>query len=66
MRSGFSVASGSGSTPSAETQQPGVLFIGDPVGKDELERLIGLCEAPGLLWCHDEATRAAEPFGMIA
>ena len=34
---------------------------------DEIERLIGLCEAPALLWCRDSApTREPEPFGMIA
>ena len=34
---------------------------------DEIERLIGLCEAPALLW-RDEPVpgRAPEPFGMIA
>jgi hypothetical protein len=34
---------------------------------DEIERLIALCEAPGLLWRHEPApARAPEPFGMIA
>jgi hypothetical protein len=34
---------------------------------DEIERLIGLCEAPSLLWCPDVApAREPEPFGMIA
>jgi len=34
---------------------------------DEIERLIGLCEAPSLLWCRDDVpARAPEPFGMIA
>jgi hypothetical protein len=34
---------------------------------DEIERLLGLCEAPALLWYQEPATmRAPEPFGMIA
>jgi hypothetical protein len=34
---------------------------------DEIERLIGLCEAPATLWRRDaEAAREPEPFGMIA
>ena len=34
---------------------------------DEIERLIGLCEAPALLWRDDPIqTRSPEPFGMIA
>jgi hypothetical protein len=34
---------------------------------DEIERLIGLCEAPALLWTRDSApSREPEPFGMIA
>jgi hypothetical protein len=34
---------------------------------DEIERLIGLCEAPALLWEPDPGpARAPEPFGMIA
>ena len=34
---------------------------------DEIERLIGLCEAPALLWQADTGpARAPEPFGMIA
>ncbi len=35
--------------------------------EDEIERLIGLCEAPALLWCAEQLSMgAAEPFGMIA
>jgi hypothetical protein len=34
---------------------------------DEIERLIGLCEAPATLWRRDaEPAREPEPFGMIA
>jgi hypothetical protein len=34
---------------------------------DEIERLIGLCEAPALLWRDDPPpAREPEPFGMIA
>jgi hypothetical protein len=34
---------------------------------DEIERLIGLCEAPSLLWRDDPVPeREPEPFGMIA
>jgi hypothetical protein len=47
-----------------ETMRP-VDFVS--LSGDEIERLIGLCEAPALLWCRDSApTREPEPFGMIA
>jgi len=72
MRNRFFVASGLTGTPTKETQQPiggWNVLTGEPVDiacKQELERLIGLCEAPAVLWCGDEPIRAAEPFGMIA
>ena len=47
-----------------EAQHP-VDFIN--LSGDKIERLIGLCEAPALLWCRDPApAREPEPFGMIA
>jgi hypothetical protein len=61
--------------PSAQADQkpaPGAFETRHPadfmrLSGDEIERLIGLCEAPATLWRRDaEAAREPEPFGMIA
>jgi hypothetical protein len=53
--------------PASDAFDPGVPADFNRLSGDEIERLIGLCEAPALLWYHEPAPmRAPEPFGMIA
>jgi hypothetical protein len=50
----------------SENQRARVIALYRRMG-DEIERTIGLCEAPWVLWHPDTASaREPEPFGMIA